>query len=865
MAFDYESLLRSSRGGIARRMEELLEDPVANNPIINTIHGLNDVHDTVATSNGEILAWSSANSDYRVRTVKDIYENVTDGQSAYSTDASGITLRAGKRVKFNDADASAGLSLVGASVMAADVTLSLPATAPTTGQYLYASSSTALNWITPPTDVGFTNPMTTTGDLIKGGTSGTAERLGIGTAGQVLASDGTTPTWTTLPADVGFANPMTSVGDLILGSTAGAASRLAIGPSGKVLKSTGTTATWQDENADVGFANPMTTAGDVIIGAASGVAQRLGLGTSGQVLKSNGATVTWDADIGFANPMTTTGDIIKGGAGGVAERLPVGNSGEVLTSNGVTAAWSALPADVGFANPMTTTGDLIKGGASGTAERLGIGTIGQVLASDGTTPTWMTLPADVGFANPMTTTGDVMYGGVGGAATRLGVNGTAPGNRALLLNSGGTACVWSGYGLHGTNDNATAIALGGGTNTGNAPKTVIIGNYNNTSTAPGAQKICIGYSIGTIGNAESECCIVGNDTAGTGASCTIFGNNATCSNGYGTAIGAASYAGEQCTSIGRVSNALGNNATACGNGAISQSRGTAIGHGATVNYAASNATAACVAIGISSTTSTASHSVAIGASSSATDNSSCAIGCQSSVTAPYSTAIGFSSIASAPQSTAIGYYAQAIGARSMILGDSSKGGADVVVVGSDTNNDATSFATKSIFIGGGIRAYRYNTEALEGAVVVGYHGNRGRKIRGGVTLCGSYAARAADTTSDTGYYIKDSTIIGDGIYKDVSANIQNTVMVGASGKELLGGTIPTTAFNHATAEGTAQASTGDGIVDIYGKIRIWKSDRAGYCLLDYSGGGDTLTVSKYTWNGSAWAVAGTPGSITISS
>lgn len=42
-----------------------------------------------------------------------------------------------------------------------------------------------------------TNPMTTAGDLIIGGSSGTPARLAVGTSGQVLSSNGTTTTWTT--------------------------------------------------------------------------------------------------------------------------------------------------------------------------------------------------------------------------------------------------------------------------------------------------------------------------------------------------------------------------------------------------------------------------------------------------------------------------------------------------------------------------------------------------------------------------------------------------------------------------------------------------------------------------------------------
>jgi hypothetical protein len=42
----------------------------------------------------------------------------------------------------------------------------------------------------------------------------------------------------------GFTNPMTSVGDLIVGTTAGAASRLGIGSAGQYLFSNGSTASW---------------------------------------------------------------------------------------------------------------------------------------------------------------------------------------------------------------------------------------------------------------------------------------------------------------------------------------------------------------------------------------------------------------------------------------------------------------------------------------------------------------------------------------------------------------------------------------------------------------------------------------------
>jgi hypothetical protein len=57
---------------------------------------------------------------------------------------------------------------------------------------------------------GMSNPMTTGGDIIYGGVSGTPTRLGNGTSGQVLTSNGTTlaPTWTTV----------SGTGDMILAS-----------------------------------------------------------------------------------------------------------------------------------------------------------------------------------------------------------------------------------------------------------------------------------------------------------------------------------------------------------------------------------------------------------------------------------------------------------------------------------------------------------------------------------------------------------------------------------------------------------------------------------------------------------------------
>ena len=66
------------------------------------------------------------------------------------------------------------------------------------GQTLVADGSGGASWQTPSAS-GMTNPMTTQGDIIIGGSSGTPTRLAKGTAGQVLTmnSGATEPEWQT--------------------------------------------------------------------------------------------------------------------------------------------------------------------------------------------------------------------------------------------------------------------------------------------------------------------------------------------------------------------------------------------------------------------------------------------------------------------------------------------------------------------------------------------------------------------------------------------------------------------------------------------------------------------------------------------
>ena len=64
----------------------------------------------------------------------------------------------------------------------------------TAGQVLMADGSGGASWQTPSS--GMENPMTTEGDIIVGGSSGTPARLGIGSAGKLLASTGSALAYT---------------------------------------------------------------------------------------------------------------------------------------------------------------------------------------------------------------------------------------------------------------------------------------------------------------------------------------------------------------------------------------------------------------------------------------------------------------------------------------------------------------------------------------------------------------------------------------------------------------------------------------------------------------------------------------------
>lgn len=173
-------------------------------------------------------------------------------------------------------------------------TTGLPLTSGVTGTLPIANGGT--NAITSLAAFNNLSPMTTGGDLIYGGASGSALRLANGNAGQVLQSNGTTlaPSWVT-----GGTGTVTSVALSV-------PSFLSISGS------------------------PITTSGTLAV-SLSGTALPI----------ANGGTAATSASAAFnnLNPMTTTGDFIYESGANTAARLPIGSAEQVMTVVGGIPAW----------------------------------------------------------------------------------------------------------------------------------------------------------------------------------------------------------------------------------------------------------------------------------------------------------------------------------------------------------------------------------------------------------------------------------------------------------------------------------------------------------------------------------------------
>ena len=274
----------------------------------------------------------------------------------------------------------------------------------TNGYVLSSTTSGTRSWI-----AALLNPMTTLGDIVTGGASGIAQRLGIGTAGQFLKVVSGVPAWTSLASsDITTALGYTAQSQIA-----------AVG----VLKGSGSgsisVAGASDIESALGF-TPVNKAGDTLTGLLTLVAGTTtitplkfvvgtlnttpvtgGIEFDGTLLyySDNQSTpvrhqfVSNDATQTLSNKtlLSTASNIIDATK---LQTIPVSTTaptnGQVLQYNSTLNVWQPS-SQTALTNPMTTAQDMIVGGAAGAPQRLAVGTSNQFLRVVSGTITWVTL------------------------------------------------------------------------------------------------------------------------------------------------------------------------------------------------------------------------------------------------------------------------------------------------------------------------------------------------------------------------------------------------------------------------------------------------------------------------------------------
>lgn len=314
------------------------------------------------------------------------------------------------------------------------------------------------------------SPMTTGGDLIYGGASGTGTRLANGTAGQYLASAGTTlaPVWTT-PA---FASSTLTNSHLFVGNGSNVATDVAA--SGDLTLANTGAFTFATVNSNVGSFGSSTSIPSITVNA-----KGLVTAASGNVVIAPAGTLsgtTLNSTV-VTSSLTSVGTIATGVWNGTTIAIANGGTGQTTAS----AAFGAL-------SPLTTKGDIL--GFSTVNARLPVGTNGQVLSADSTqtlglkwiaagtgtvTSVDMTVPTFLSVSgNPVTTSGTLAVT-LSGTALPVANGGTG-------LTSGTSGGIL-GYTASGTLASsgaltASAIVLGGGA--GATP--TVLGSLGTTTT-----------------------------------------------------------------------------------------------------------------------------------------------------------------------------------------------------------------------------------------------------------------------------------------------------------------------------------------------------------------------------------------------
>uniref|UniRef100_UPI003784593F tail fiber domain-containing protein n=1 Tax=Daejeonella sp. TaxID=2805397 RepID=UPI003784593F len=388
------------------------------------------------------------------------------------------------------------------------------------------------------------SPMTTSGDIIYGGTSGTGTRLGKGTDGQVLTLASGLPTWSTAAASSG--GGLSSIGAISGTST----------PKGATIN--GTTELILTP-ADTTNGGVVTTGAQIFAGVKT-FSPTVTATANNQILSGldinptfNNSTFTGVNNYG----LRVQGVGIGTGGGNMPDNTAIGKSALYANSTGVKNTGIGVDAL-----------KLNRTGFNNTA-------IGYQAASGQGSPSYVTAIGS-GALSVSTGSDNTAIGAFALHRNTSGINNTVVGTSALSFNRTGNNNVVMGHqalvasSLNSSDDN-TAIGfksmynnMTGGTNT-------IIGSLSGFNNTTGAGNANYGYKSLYNNQAGSDNVALGNNSgslAGSSTGVSLTSSNQSIFIGSGTRAGTNTSTNEVVIGYGAVGN--GSNTTTIGNSSTTQ-------------------------------------------------------------------------------------------------------------------------------------------------------------------------------------------------------------------------------------------------------------------------------------------------------